>query len=292
MSSGRRETQIPAKFLTVIDTVLPPSRLGRARLTSGFGPRNVVGGSANHRAIDFAYPGRDVPPGAFRVYSPVDGQVAFAGGQYNTISIRDSSGYLHQFLHNDTILVRQGQSVTAGTAIGTMGRKGPYSRYQYKTHVHYQLKTAEGALLNPIDFWDGRKQVFVNIPKQENGLPVEGHPESDNIGSYDLAASEVEYHNQISEGSAPTISSYRPRMAAIAPKSGALGALLPNRTPGHEPWPRVMNVNTLHVNGPTDETDYNTRTFRQHDPESDEGAQLIGKLEGEDEIARGPFWRR
>lgn len=288
---GLTRPQTPPKFLAAMDTMLPPTNGRSAVIASGFGPRNVANGSSNHKGIDFSYPGFD-PAGAYRIYSPVSGVVEGIGPGYNTITIRDSSGYLHQFLHTDRVLVRPGQSVSPGTPIGTMGGKGPNGRYEFATHVHYQVKTPEQKLINPLSYWEGQRQLFVNIPRQENGLPVEGHPESDNVGAYELGAAEVEYHNQLSEGSAPTIASYRPRMAAVAPKSGAVGALLPNRKPGHEPWPRTMCVNTRFINGPTDEIEFNTRLNPQLDPESEEGAKLIGKLEGDVEIVRGPFWRR
>lgn len=288
---GLSRENTPPRFKSAMDTILPPTGGKYAVIASGFGPRNVVGGSKNHKAIDFGYPGPD-PVGVYRVHSPITGTVISTTPRYNVITIRDSAGYLHEFLHNDRILVNVGSTVNPGTPIGLMGGKGPAGRLQYAVHVHYQLKDRNGTLLNPIEFWEGNKQLFVNLPRQENGLPVTDEPESDSITAYDLAASEVPYFNQTSEGSSPTISSYRPRMAAIAPKSGAIGALLPNRMPEKEPWPRSMLVNTAFINGPTDEIEYNSRLNPQLDPDSKEGAQLIGRLEGDIEIPRNPFWRR
>lgn len=53
-----------------------------------------------------------------------------------------------------------------------------------------------------------------------------------------------------------------------------------------------MNTNTEHINSASDEIELNTRLNMQLDPDSDAGAKLIGKLEGTEEIVRGPFWRR
>ena len=166
-------------------------------------------------------------------------------------------------------------------------------------HVHYAIGTGwndKGKLsgkISPIAFWSGTKQALMNVPRQENGLPVEGKNEAGNVvHNVNIAESRDVYHNQYSEGSPATVSSYRPRMAATAVQSGAIGAVLPNRTPRHEPWPRVMNTNTEHINSASDEIELNTRLNMQLDPDSDAGAKLIGKLEGTEEIVRGPFWRR
>lgn len=289
--AGLSRENTPPSFRAAMDTILPPFKDLLAVISSGWGPRNVRNGSGNHKALDIAYP-ETVPAGTVRVFSPVNGTVNSIGPSYNTISIRDGGGFLHQFLHNERVLVNVGQQVSVGTPIGLMGGRGPNGSHDYVPHVHYQLKSPEGKLLNPLNYWDNTKQMFVNLPRQENGLPVEDNSLSDSITSFDLAASEVEFHNQLEEGNEPTISAYRPRMPAIAPKSGTQGALLPNRRPGHEPWPRVMYVNTENINGLTDEVEYNTRFNRQHDAASPAGAKLIGRIEGDETIIRGPFWRR
>lgn len=280
-----------SKFIDVIDIILPPKDGKLASIASGWGPRNVVNGSANHRAIDFSYPGFD-EIGVDTIFSPIDGTVESIGPNYNTVSLRDNGGYLHQFLHNDKILVKSGDAVSAGTPLAIMGGKGPNGRSEFPAHIHYQLRTSDNILLNPIDYWEGRKQTFVSLPVQENGLPVEGHQAGDSVTSADIASSEIPFHNQTDEGDGATISAYRPRMPAVALKSGVVGALLPNRKPGHEPWPRNLCVNTIFINGSTDEYEYNTRLNPQHDTSTSTGSQLIGRLEGDKTINRGPFWRR
>lgn len=66
-----------------------------------------------------------------------------------------------------------------------------------------------------------------------------------------------------------------------------------NRVPEHEPWPRVMKQNDEEQNEMNDEYKRNTRHIDQFDNESSpEGRQPIGRVEGDEEIERGPLWRR
>ena len=66
-----------------------------------------------------------------------------------------------------------------------------------------------------------------------------------------------------------------------------------NRKPQHEPWPRVMmidaadGVNTM-SNGPVNNVDW----VEQYDNVGVAGREPIGKVEGQDTIDRGQFWRR
>lgn len=293
-----------------MDAVLPPSNKGKAELASGFGPRNRPNpkASAYHEGVDFSYPALD-PPGVYTIFSPVAGVVTRAGGgSENTLIIKDDRGYYHRFLHNDSVLVKLNQRVSTGTPIAKMGQffkgsKGGFYKdsggrvKQLATHVHYEVwagvpRVNKNDRIDPVAFWGNQKQTFLNIPKQEDGTPVPGALESDSIQLYDIAAGTIPWHNQRQEGTGSTIADYRPRMAAVAPPSDATTALLPNRVPLREPWPRVMLVNTEHINAPTDEVDYNTRQFMQYDPESPEGSKQIGRVFGEEEITRSPFWRR
>lgn len=83
-----------------------------------------------------------------------------------------------------------------------------------------------------------------------------------------------------------------PKYASTACLSEAQIAVWTNRVPKHEPWPRQLVVDTEFINASTDEHYRNVRHNFQLDPDSEEGAKLIGKLEGDTTIKRGMFWRR
>lgn len=99
-------------------------------ITSQFGPRNVKGGSRNHKGIDLRA----------RMGSPIkalrDGVVIKAGGNYNEIFIQHSDGIITKYLHNSRIRVRNGQHVKAGDVIALAGGKGPNGVNQYSPHLH------------------------------------------------------------------------------------------------------------------------------------------------------------
>lgn len=289
--AGIPRSSLSPKMKQVLDTILPPKNGQYAVIDSGFGWRNPPpGGSRYHGGIDFGYPGVDLYD-THQYYSPVSGRVKLHNSGEHTISVITESGHWHQFLHSTIRLVRDGDKVSVGQPLGLMGGHGEGRPRRWAAHVHYQIRINGGNRIDPIAFWNDRRQLFVNIPR-ERGKPVPGTPEADTVTIYDIAASEVPYHNQKEEGSEPTIAAYRPRMAAVALESGVTGALLPNRIPQHEPWDRSMLVNTRHINEPTDEIHFNTRLNPQFDAESEEGAKQLGRVFGEETTERGPFWRR
>jgi hypothetical protein len=76
--------------------------------------------------------------------------------------------------------------------------------------------------------------------------------------------------------------------------SNAMQALWTNRVPAHEPWPRVMKGDTNPPpNAKNEEYKKNVHHYDQYDNiSSPEGRQPIGKVEGDEDIDRKPFWRR
>lgn len=141
------------EFASVLDWMLPPVGTIRAHLTGTF---DEMRGSTRHGAVDFNYIGgqNGINLQHPAVRTPIDGEVTFSGGQYGTVKIEDSNGYSHEFLHLQTRAVSAGQHVTAGDVIGTMGGRGPLGANQYAQHVHYQLKTPSGTLIDPVGFWN------------------------------------------------------------------------------------------------------------------------------------------
>ena len=295
--AGISRENVPPKFLSVMDVMLPPTGGFKSIITSSFNTPRSNHSMGIHGSLDIAYNTKNAR-NTYTVYSPLSGKVVASNFNNTTkafMAIVDDKGYSHQFLHGTNPRVKVGDSVSPGTALFTMGDVG----YGAKgVHIHYQLKApkpvnAKGYRnVDPVVFWSGEKQIYVNVPRDDAGKPVSDHPESDNIGTKQFGEATTEFYNQYEEGTSKTVAAYRPRMATPASESDAQYALLPNRIPMHEPWPRVMNTNTDAINGPSDEPEFNTRLNTQHDQNTDAGAKLIGKLDGEDEIIRGPFWRR
>jgi hypothetical protein len=137
----------------VMNVMLPPTN-GVAPHPRWFGvirPR----GSSPHRGIDFNYVGGQTGLNLTHpdVYSPISGTVTAVGGdKFNTISIRDSDGFVHNILHTQSQFVEPGQQVTAGQVIAAMSGVGA----EGVQHVHYGMRDPNGALINPADYWSGK----------------------------------------------------------------------------------------------------------------------------------------
>lgn len=142
--------------------ILQPAGRVPPHVTSGYGvtadrPR---GSSSPHRGIDFNYVGgREARLNKSNpaVRSPVDGVVESAGeDKWGTIAIRDKNGLLHQILHTNARHVNIGDPVAAGQLVGTMGNTGVFRRdgTPGDPHVHYQIKDAQGRLMDPSAFAD------------------------------------------------------------------------------------------------------------------------------------------
>ena len=81
-------------------------------------------------------------------------RIAFVGGQYGKIKIRDAQGNSHEILHTATQSVTVGHHVNVGDEIGNMGGRGPHCITQYAQHVHYQIKDSQGRPINPETYWN------------------------------------------------------------------------------------------------------------------------------------------
>lgn len=87
-------------------------------------------------------------------------------------------------------------------------------------------------------------------------------------------------------------SDYAPRQAEISRPSLTLFAPWPNRRPDHEPWPRQLVVDST-VNEKTDNYLRNVNQYPQYaDDDQEDHAGQIGRVEGDETIERGDFWKR
>ncbi len=148
-----------------------PVPAGTFERTSGFGPRidPFSGASSYHAGQDYAAP-NDTP-----IYAMADGVVVHAGGSYagrseNTVVIRHQIGgkvyeswYVHMYDHG--VLVKEGDTVTAGQKIGLVGSNGNSTG----PHLHFEvhdpsLGTADdvASLLNPDEFLAGHGAVDIS----------------------------------------------------------------------------------------------------------------------------------
>lgn len=273
-------------FQNCMELCLPPSNAEGVRphiSGSVFDSyRNRPKTGYKHAAVDFNYKGGQPfnTKRKYPVYSPVAGVVDPKYGymgRFGIIVIRDGEGYYHGILHLLSVIPKVGASVNVGDKLGIMGGRGPSGPYEYDVHVHYQLRNPQGTLIDPVAFWDGEPQVYVSPMNPDQADPHADDP----------------YFNK-TEPSSPTgsLEDYMPRQAGV-PEKAAIGyALWTNRVPMHEPWPRTMMVDTPNLNTLSSEPEYNINHNPQFTDDVEEGSKSIGRIEGEDEIERGPFWRR
>lgn len=155
-----------SNFQQTMERMLPPQNGTAPHITGHYGEHRSA---RDHGGTDFNYQGGQTGRNMQHptVHSPVAGTVTFAGGNYGTVKIRDAQGNSHEILHLDALKVKEGQTLSAGDAIGTMGGRGPNGNSQYAQHVHYQLRDANGKLTSPETFWNqGHQQESGARPPQ------------------------------------------------------------------------------------------------------------------------------
>ena len=153
-------TNGPRSFDDVMKVMLPPQNGVAPHVTGHYGEYRKKG---DHGGADFNYLGGQSGINLQHptINSPISGKITFVGGQYGTIKIEDAQGNSHEILHTQSQLVKEGQRVTAGQPIGTMGGRGPDGANDYAQHVHYQLKDSDGKLKSPEDFWNKYQDVAI-----------------------------------------------------------------------------------------------------------------------------------
>jgi murein DD-endopeptidase MepM/ murein hydrolase activator NlpD len=115
-------------------------------ISSGFGERNdpFSGKRAHHDGVDFAgIKGSDV-------LGVASGVVIWSGsrqGYGNLLEVDHGNGYITRYAHNDELLVKVGDGITAGQTIAKMGETGRAS----SPHVHFEV-LFKGTAVNPYQF--------------------------------------------------------------------------------------------------------------------------------------------
>ncbi len=109
----------------------------RARISAGFGMRRIVNGvlldDYFHSGYDFAgYQGSPIVACA-------SGKVVLARGGFklhgNTVAIDHGQGVVSFYIHMQKLLVKEGQTVSAGEQIGTVGQTGRANG----PHLHFSI---------------------------------------------------------------------------------------------------------------------------------------------------------
>ncbi|MGX9419178.1 peptidoglycan DD-metalloendopeptidase family protein [Vibrio sp. WJH972] len=84
------------------------------------------------------------------IVATADGSVVYSGdalrGYGNLVIIKHNDNYLSAYAHNDRLLVKEGQNITAGQKIATMGSTGTSS-----VRLHFEIRY-QGKSMNPIRY--------------------------------------------------------------------------------------------------------------------------------------------
>lgn len=272
-----------------LNTIFPDRNGERARITNTFA-QHLARKPPSKGGVDLSYPSAVAPP----VFSPIAGKVISAGSDsWNTVNILDADGNKHGFLHMSRVTVKVGMDIKAGTQIGNEGGMGPVeqgrrkSNTAYTAHLHYQITDkATGKRVDPVAWWNGDRdpgEIDPNATSSEVQIGEDGQ-----------AIDPTTLPDTSSPPAPPvgTVEEYKPKQAAPSQVSLTSLAVWTNRMPMHEPWPRVLLVDTT-TNKPTDSYLFNVNHVPQiADLGTEKTSGQIGRLEGDEIIERNPFWRR
>lgn len=128
------------------------SAMVSGRLSSTFGLQRDIfkeGKAQNHRGVDIAA-ATGTP-----IYAPANGVVRAATDLYNgkpkygtVVVLETEGGVMTMFAHLDAFMVQEGQRVTKGAQLATVGNSGKSTG----PHVHIETSRA-GKLIDPMDVW-------------------------------------------------------------------------------------------------------------------------------------------
>ena len=115
-------------------------------ISSGFGERNdpFTGKRAQHEGLDFA------GTKGSEILGVASGVVTWSGprqGYGRLLEIDHGNGYITRYAHNDELMVKVGEGISAGQVIAKMGSTGRAS----SPHVHFEV-LYQGKAVNPYQF--------------------------------------------------------------------------------------------------------------------------------------------
>lgn len=120
-----------------------PLKNKNAKVTSAFGPRNVVGGSSNHKGIDMS--GTKNTP----VFAMKDGEVIQNSTSYGIIKLKHDDGTMSRYVHMSQRFPKVGDRVKSGEQIGFVGGIGVNGVQQYGDHLHFEVFNKKGDRQDP-----------------------------------------------------------------------------------------------------------------------------------------------
>ena len=103
------------------------------------------------------------------IVAPVDGKVKYGSNGLTVIVQDDKTGFSHWLGHLDSITVKEGEFVSAGQQVGTLGNSGNASGTA--PHLHYNVyKTNSGfnSGEDPLDILKGAISKSTNTPIKKN----------------------------------------------------------------------------------------------------------------------------
>lgn len=83
------------------------------------------------------------------IVAPVGGKIKLHFGNGNTVIVQDVDGYSHWLGHLDSITVKDGEFVKAGTQVGTLGDSG--NAKGTTPHLHYNVYPTKGGFYSGKD---------------------------------------------------------------------------------------------------------------------------------------------
>ncbi|HEV2702706.1 MAG TPA: M23 family metallopeptidase [Steroidobacteraceae bacterium] len=131
----------------ISDSVRPEGKpVAEGAISSYFGERSdpITGEEGFHKGLDF--PGTEGEP----VMAVAAGIVTWAGersGFGTLVEINHGNGYITRYAHNESALVKVGQTVTRGEQIALMGSTG----HSTGPHVHFEV-LHNGTQIDPLIF--------------------------------------------------------------------------------------------------------------------------------------------
>jgi murein DD-endopeptidase MepM/ murein hydrolase activator NlpD len=166
-----RKEDLPS--LQSIPSIAPVSQFDVSKLVSGFGTRihPFHKGHYHHDGVDIAA-ARGTPvlaAGSGRVM--VVKRSDLVAGYGNYIEVEHGGGLVTRYSHLEDILVRAGQKIKKGEAIGTVGTSGG----SIAPHLHYEV-VKDGNNIDPIRFFienlsaDQFKELYTRSKKKNQSL--------------------------------------------------------------------------------------------------------------------------
>jgi murein DD-endopeptidase MepM/ murein hydrolase activator NlpD len=150
MFSKMNITKNDIPFYASIPSTQPIHSSENSKLASGFGKRinPYHKGNHFHPGVDFSAPrGTPVSATGNGTVIRVVKNSTLQAGYGNYVEINNGNGFITRFAHLEEVFVRQGQKISKGTPLGTVGATGG----AIAPHVHYEI-IRNNKPVNPVHY--------------------------------------------------------------------------------------------------------------------------------------------